>query len=355
MNFHPQMGHFPPFFPPHYNGNFGGPAGGNFGGPPDGNFGALHGGNFGGPPSPFGTPFYGQANFSPAPLVPVPAAPAAFPPTAVDHPAPDCHTAAANAAPTPAAANDEPSPDNLDHLAKEAEALLYGDDEEEDTKVSKMHESSGEYQVKKHHAIEGFFQFVMEHPTLGKLLGKLLPSKCHTEPNHMIPAFNVAIQGLPVNDKKGYLILNCICNAYFDTLKGKDKKKPAEPSSVQTKMKMIFAALKSDYNVLIGMLNLTGQGSFHAYTQAKWKEFTAADPTFGSKPYHLPLLNSEVETMVHMIHATTFPLHKYICQVTVLLIECHYAFRSLKDYYKLEWKMVGYGLFEAGHPFAGQE
>jgi len=360
MNFHPQMGQCPPYFPPPYgaqqawqHGHFGAPHGGNFGAPHGGNFGALHGGNFGaphggnfgGPPGPFGAPFYGQdpANFGTAP--PVPAAPVRIPeapPTAAT-------------APAPAAAKDEPAPDDLDHLFNETEAFLYGDDEEEDAKIRQLQEGSGEYQAKKRRALEGFFQFIIEHPVLGPSLGRLVPSKNHSDPNHTVPAFVAAIQGLPSGDNKGQKILNRVCNAYFETMKGKDKKKPAEPSSVQTKMKMIFAALHADYDVNIGLANLTGQGSFHAYCQARWKVFSAADPKFGAKPYRLPLLDSEVELMVHMIRDPAFPLDEHLRQVTVLAVGCHYASRGVGDYYNLEWGMVEYGVFEVGHPFAGQE
>ena len=276
----------------------------------------------------------------------LPPQPSAFPNTASA-----VARAVTDAATAPAAAPPPAADDLLGSLFQQSKAVQLGGSELADEQIRQQEGGSKEYNMRKTREFGQFVDFVGSHDTLSGW-AKLVPSK--DDPTVLHPKFIVALQGVQPKNTQAQGILNALLIEWVPTQRSKDGKRLMQPSSVATKLKKIFANLKS-LNVQVGLKDLKGPGSLHAYTMVEWQKAAAVDPTFGAKPNRAPLTDKELSAICDLIRDPAFDKNLMARHVLVVSLGHYYAFRGLGDHRELTRDMVEFGKFPEGHQFAGQE
>ena len=283
---------------------------------------------------------------------PVAAAPTAPPAPAVAAAAALVAAAAptnATAAVPPADADAEPN--YLADLAKEASSHVLLGDTDANEAIRGRSNGSQTYHNRKMKEFNDFCHWIAEHPVLSHW-GQLVPHA--DDPDQSIPKWIRALQHVPKTNKQAQSVLNTIFIEFFEEQKSRDGRQLMQPQSLKTKLKKVFSMLSNQFSVLIGMKQLQGEGSLESHCQARWAEVRLSDTTFGAKPFREIFTNEELKIVVSYIR-NDCDVDSMAAQVAVVSLGRHLAFRGRQDYRNLEWGMVSFGVFEPGHPFAGQE
>lgn len=128
-----------------------------------------------------------------------------------------------------------------------------------------------------------------------------------------------------------------------------DTTKPFEPSTVDRKLRTLFALLHQE-GAPWKLGDFKGwEGSLDGVTKAFWQETADGDAKFGTKPHRIKFTEEDCTILRRYIESLMFDWIAYILHVLQLLIGIQFGFRGREEHHSLLWSNITFGFYPEHH------